>query len=451
MVRNPKVFILEDDLSFATLLEVLLKEKGYQVETCEDPEVALKRVVDFSPDLIITDLRLPKMSGIEFIERVKALLPDTLFLVITAYATVSSAVEAMKKGAVDYITKPLGSPEEFLSLVQNLLFKKSQKETFEEEQEELPPLEILFLDIEDVYEKVIKVAPTDITVTLYGETGTGKSLIARVIHRLSKRPGRFVEVNCAAIPETLIESELFGYEKGAFTGALKTKPGKIETAKDGTLFLDEISEMNLTVQAKFLTFLQNKTFERLGGLAPIKANVRFITATNQDLVKLVKEGKFREDLFFRINVFPIEIKPLRERKEAILKIAEYIIQKLAQRLQKDPLPLSQRLKEFLLNYPFPGNIRELENLLERAFVMATGKEIDLDQPVIPLNITHKPLVEKDMSSKEVIDLRSLEKNAIIEALKKTKGNKKEAAKLLGISLRTLYYKIKEYNLKIEGE
>lgn len=450
MVRNAKIFILEDDLSFATLLEVLLKERGYQVETCEDPELAFKKVFDFNPDLIITDLKLPKMNGIDFIEKVKPVLPNTLFLVITAYATVSSAVEAMKKGAVDYITKPLSSPEDFLSLVQNILAKKPKEDLKEETQEELPPLEILFLGMEEVYDKVVKVAPTDTTVILYGETGTGKSLIAKVIHRLSRRPGKFVEVNCAAIPETLIEAELFGYEKGAFTGALKSKPGKIELAKDGTLFLDEISEMNLTVQAKFLSVLQNRTFERLGSLTSIKTNARFITATNRDLIKLVKEGKFREDLFFRINVFPVEVKPLRERKQAILKIAEFIIHRLAKKLQRDPLPLSSHSKEFLLKYPFPGNVRELENLLERAFLMSEGKEIEVDLgylQALPFSTEIKPLEKTSLLSEDVVDFRSLEKNAIIEALKKTKGNKKEAAKLLGISLRTLYYKLKEYDIK----
>lgn len=304
--------------------------------------------------------------------------------------------------------------------------------------------------MEEVYDKVVKVAPTDTTVILYGETGTGKSLIAKVIHRLSRRPGKFVEVNCAAIPETLIEAELFGYEKGAFTGALKSKPGKIELAKDGTLFLDEISEMNLTVQAKFLSVLQNRTFERLGSLTSIKTNARFITATNRDLIKLVKEGKFREDLFFRINVFPVEVKPLRERKQAILKIAEFIIHRLAKKLQRDPLPLSSHSKEFLLKYPFPGNVRELENLLERAFLMSEGKEIEVDLgylQALPFSTEIKPLEKTSLLSEDVVDFRSLEKNAIIEALKKTKGNKKEAAKLLGISLRTLYYKLKEYDIK----
>ena len=305
---------------------------------------------------------------------------------------------------------------------------------------ELPPFEILFAGMEDVYEKIMRVAPTDTTVILYGETGTGKSAIAKAIHLLSGKKGNFVEINCAAIPETLIESELFGYEKGAFSGAVKSKPGKIEIAKDGTLFLDEIAEMNPTVQAKFLRVLQDKTFERLGGLTSIKTNARFVVATNKDLLELVRQGKFREDLYFRVNVFPIYIPPLRERKEAIFKIAEYIINKLSEKIGKDPLKLSKNFKEILKKYPWPGNIRELENVLERSFILAKGEELELEPGFFEKD---KILQDKE----EPKNLKELEKRAILEALKKTGGNKKKAAELLGISLRTLYYKIKEYNLK----
>ncbi|PMP94029.1 MAG: sigma-54-dependent Fis family transcriptional regulator, partial [Thermodesulfobacterium geofontis] len=244
----------------------------------------------------------------------------------------------------------------------------------------------------------------------------------------------------AAIPETLIESELFGYEKGAFSGAIKSKPGKIELAKDGTLFLDEITEMSPSVQAKFLRVLQDKTFERLGGLTPTKTNARFVVATNRDLLELVKQGKFREDLYFRINVFPINIPPLRERKEAVFKIAEYFINKLSQKLGREPLKLSKKSKEILKNYSWPGNIRELENILERSFILAKGKELNIE-----IEIFDRGKILKNEEKSE--SLRELEKRAILEALRKTGGNKKKAAELLGISLRTIYYKIKEYNLE----
>lgn len=445
MVKDTKIFILEDDVSFATFLELILTEKGYLVEKAEDPVEALKKLPEFQPALVITDLKLPKMDGIEFLEKAKKILPETEFIIITAYGTIDSAVKAIKRGATDYVTKPLPSPEEFLNLVENVLSQKKKFLKPEKEIDELPPFEILFAGMEEVYEKILKVSPTETTVILYGETGTGKSLIAKAIHLLSGRKGNFVEVNCAALPETLIESELFGYEKGAFTGALKSKPGKIELAKDGTLFLDEISEMNLTVQAKFLRVLQEKTFERLGGLTSIKTNARIIAATNRDLLKLVKEGKFREDLYFRINVFPIEVPPLRERKDAILKIADYLIKKLSKKIGKPPLPLSKKAKEFLKSYDWPGNIRELENMLERNFVMCDKEELEIE---IEKQELPSPLTEE--KSPKLMNLRDLEKNAIIEALKKAKGNKKEASKMLGISLRTLYYKIKEYQIDVES-
>lgn len=433
MSQNARISIVEDDASFASFLKTILADEEYSVQIFNDPELALKEINKFSPHLVITDLKMPKMNGIKFIEKAKDILPDTEFIVITAFGTIPSAVEAMKKGAIDYITKPLSSPEEFLEVIKKILNKKSMIKFSDNKTHDIPPFEILFAGIEEVYKMIKDVAKTDTTLILYGETGTGKSAIAKAIHQISNRKGAFVEINCASIPESLIESELFGYEKGAFSGAIKQKPGRIELAHDGTLFLDEIGELTPSIQAKFLRVLQDKSFERVGGLETIKTNARFITATNRDLKQMVKEGKFREDLYFRLNVFPIFIPPLRDRKHYIPKIAEYLVETISRKVGREDKKLNKNSLEILKTYSFPGNIRELENMLERAIILAKDDEIEIK-------------VDSTLEL-EGNDLRAIEKKAIVDALKKTNGNKKKASELLRISLRTLYYKIKEYNLE----
>lgn len=433
MSQNARISIVEDDASFASFLKTILADEEYSVQIFNDPELALKEINKFSPHLVITDLKMPKMNGIKFIEKAKDILPDTEFIVITAFGTIPSAVEAMKKGAIDYITKPLSSPEEFLEAIKKILNKKSMIKFSDNKTHDIPPFEILFAGIEEVYKMIKDVAKTDTTLILYGETGTGKSAIAKAIHQISNRKGAFVEINCASIPESLIESELFGYEKGAFSGAIKQKPGRIELAHDGTLFLDEIGELTPSIQAKFLRVLQDKSFERVGGLETIKTNARFITATNRDLKQMVKEGKFREDLYFRLNVFPIFIPPLRDRKHYIPKIAEYLVETISRKVGREDKKLNKNSLEILKTYSFPGNIRELENMLERAIILAKDDKIEIK-------------VDSTLEL-EGNDLRAIEKKAIVDALKKTNGNKKKASELLRISLRTLYYKIKEYNLE----
>ncbi|MDM7202877.1 MAG: sigma-54 dependent transcriptional regulator, partial [Thermodesulfobacteriaceae bacterium] len=423
----------------AEFLEIILKEENYRVYTFPNAEKALKAIPQYNPPIVITDLKLPGMDGITFIEKAKKISPETEFILITAFGSIPSAVSALKKGAFDYLTKPLSSPEELLEKIEKVLKGKSEKYN-KEEVEGLPPYEILFAGMEDIYENILEIAPTPTTILLLGETGTGKSAIAKAIHLLSKRKGPFVEINCASLPENLVEAELFGYEKGAFTGAIKTKPGKIDLAKDGSLFLDEISEMSLATQAKFLRVLQERKYERLGGLETLITEARFITATNKNLEQLVREGKFREDLYYRINVFSIYLPPLRQRKKALPIIIDYVLHQKAKKLGREPKPLKDSSLNFLLNYPFPGNIRELENILERALLLSKGEFIEINfENLLRDNFSPQPI--------KTFNLREWEKDLILKALEESQGNKQETAKKLGISLRTLYNKLKEFNIK----
>ncbi len=439
--ENFRILIVDDEEPFLKLLTNILSDENYTVKGLTDPIDALRLIEGFSPNLIITDMKMPHMDGIRFMEEIRKNRLDIDFIVITAFATVEDAVKAMKMGASDYITKPLKSPEQ-LRIVVSKIYEKQRliSENILLKSEifgDMPPLNVIFAGIENILEDIKAVAPTDATVMIYGETGTGKSLIAKVIHKLSKRTGPFVDINCAAIPESLLESELFGYEKGAFTGAQSMKKGKFELANDGTIFLDEISEMRLEIQAKFLKVLQERIFSRLGSLNDIKTNARVIAATNRNLKELVGEKKFREDLYYRLNVFPITIPPLRERKGHIPEIAKYLIKTISARLGKDIKEISNEDMERLSKYEWTGNIRELENVIERAIILSKSGRIEIP----PL----EPIISD--SRKLEGDLKMIEMSAIENALKRTNGNRRKAAEILGISLRALQYKIKEYGIK----
>lgn len=441
--ENFRILIVDDEKSFLLLLTKILEDAGYMVKGFTDSEDALKAVDSYSPNLVITDLKMPEMDGIQFMEEVKSRNSDIDFIMITAFATVDTAVSAMKKGASDYITKPLNDPDQLRIAVSKIYERQRLVEENKllkfEAFHDMPPIEIVFSGMEGILKEIKDVALTDATVVLCGETGTGKSLIAKIIHSMSGRTGPFVDINCAAIPENLLESELFGYEKGAFTGALSRKKGRFEMAGDGTIFLDEVSEMSPALQAKFLKVLQDRTFERLGSLQTIKTNARVIAATNRDLKALVEEKKFREDLYYRLNVFPINIPPLRDRKEHIPDIANYLVKVISARLGKEAKTITADGMEKLANYAWPGNIRELENVIERSVIISRGNQLMLPE-------LEPSKVELGGMQRLEGDLKTVERIAIENALSKTNGNRKKAAEMLGISLRSLQYKIKEYGL-----
>ncbi len=438
--RDFRVLVVDDDKAFSLLLSSILKDEGYQVEVAYSGEAALKKIKGFAPHLVLVDLKMPGMGGLELMQNVKDGGSDVDFVVITAFGTVETAVEAMKLGAFDYLTKPLKDPEELRQLVGRIFERQRlvlENQLLKEQLgRDMPPVELIFLGMEDVRREVEEVAPTNATVMLYGESGTGKSLIAKVLHQWSGRKGPFVEINCAAIPETLLEAELFGYERGAFTGAVSSKRGKFELAQKGTIFLDEVSEMGFSSQAKLLRVLQDGAFERLGGLATLKTNARVVAATNRNLREAIREKRFREDLYYRLNVFPIEIPPLRQRKGVIPDLVRYFVALSSKRLGKEIKEVPGGVMDTLQGYPWPGNIRELQNVIERAVILSKGERLA------------PPRLEVEQGEDFIPEgsLKEVEKRAIEKALKRFGGNRRRAAEFLGISLRALQYKIKGYGI-----
>lgn len=433
-----RILVVDDEEGFSLLLAEILGDEGYRVRTASSPDGGLKALERAEADLVITDLRMPGMDGISFMETARERFPGTDFIMITAHGTIESAVNAMKLGALDYITKPLKDPEEIRRLVRKA-FERHRLEVEnralrDELSGGLPPADIVFAGLDQVLDEIKAVARTDTTVILFGETGTGKSLIARIIHQMSGRKGLLVTINCASIPENLLESELFGHEKGAFTGAVSSKKGKFELARDGTVFLDEIAEMSPALQAKLLRVLQEKRFERVGGLDTLTTNCRVIAATNRDLRVLVAEKKFREDLFFRLMVFPVHIPPLRARAAVIPRLTEFLVKKLSLKVGKPVREIPEESWRRLKAYQWPGNIRELENVIEKAIILSRDGVLLIPHLELPVEV---PLGG---------DMKSIERQAIENALQKTNGSRKAAAEVLGISLRSLQYKIKEYRI-----
>ncbi|HZT31509.1 MAG TPA: sigma-54 dependent transcriptional regulator [Bryobacteraceae bacterium] len=435
------ILIVDDDPGFCSLLETILRQEGYAVDAAASIAEARAAGERKSYHLVLSDLRLPDGEGLEILRHWKREMPEIPVVMITAFGTVASAVEAMKLGAADYLGKPLSSPDELRLVVRKALeHNRATRECEvlrEQEAARFSCGDLIAGDpvMRPVVELVRRVAPTSATVLITGESGTGKEIVARCIHRNSPRSQRvFVPVNCSALAPALIESELFGHERGAFTGAVGQHAGRFERAHGGTLFLDEIGELDAGLQAKLLRVLQDKTFERVGGTRQISTDVRILAATNRDLKQSVAEGKFREDLYYRLNTFPINLPPLRERPSDIRRLARHFLERAARELGKPALSLSPEAENVLLAYAWPGNVRELENTMERVAILCDTVIEPDDLPMTSGGPT-RPVLFKD-----------IERQAIESALRENGGNRTHTAKQLGISLRTLQYRLKEYGI-----
>ena len=429
-----KVLVIDDDPSICRVLSPVLRSEGYEVRTAKDGFEGIKVIKESKIDLVLLDQRMLGIDGLETLRRIKTISPETVVIIMTAYGTIESVVEAMKNGAYDYLTKPFDNERLKLLLSKALEHKKVVSENIALKRQ-IGERKIVGRSkaIRDILALLPQIAGSDWNVLIEGETGTGKGVIARMIHEMSpRRDGPFVTVSCAAIPETLLEAELFGHTKGAFTGAISAREGKVEAAEGGTLFLDEIGEIGPMVQVKLLRLVEEKCFERIGSNKTIKANIRIISATNKDLWEETRKGRFREDLYYRLNVLSIKVPPLRERKEDILDILELFLSREGFSMDL----ISPDAMRCILEYDWPGNIRELENAIRHALALKGEGKIRPDH--LP------PAVRRKEEGSDVLVLRELEKNAIMKALEKTGGNKTKAAEILGITRQTLISKLKEY-------
>jgi len=454
-----RVLIVEDEkIKRITMTDALLRE-GYDVVAVENPIEALNVFKTKEFDVVITDIRLPHMSGLDFLREIKSLKPDTTVIVMTAYATVDSAIRAMKLGAYDYLTKPFSSEELILILERLKDFRRLLEENIKLKQEITERYSFGNIvgkskKMREVYELIETVALRDATVLIIGESGTGKELIANAIHYNSPRKDKpLIKCSCAALVETLLESELFGHERGAFTGAVKERKGRFELSNGGSIFLDDIDDIPLSTQSKLLRVLQEKEIERVGGTRTIKIDIRIICATKIDLLKLVKQGKFREDLYYRLNIVPINLPPLRERKEDVTLLIDSLINKYCAKGEKKAF--SPEAMKVLIDYDWPGNVRELENVIERVVALTRDEEIKLaDLPdfliVTPDNACNLHLIDvmEDAASFEDM-ISDMEKRLLVLALEKAGGNKSEAARILKMKRETLRDKVEKYGISLK--
>jgi two-component system, NtrC family, response regulator AtoC len=449
-----RVLVVDDEENLRVVLRTLLRRHGYEVESAASGEEALGLVDSFGPDFVLTDVRMPKMGGLDLLATLKAKHNDATVIVMSAYGNMDLAIEAMKAGAYDYVQKPFKPDEVVLALrkaEERELLKRENRALREEIRKEHRFEHILAKssNMQDIFRTITKIADYKTTVLVTGESGVGKELVARAIHmRSSRRGGPFVAVNCGAIPENLLESELFGHKKGAFTDAVADRRGLFEEASTGTLFLDEIGELPLALQVKLLRVLEDEKIRRLGETRDLKVDVRIIAATHRDLTAETKAGRFREDLFYRLNVLPIHVPPLRERRDDIPLLIEHFTTRNNTRLGTTVRGLDTEARRLLYEYPWPGNVRELENTIERAMVLCESDQISA--PDLPERIREArdpiqmQLTSGELSVKKTV--RVIEEVLIRRALQKTKGNRTRAAEVLEISHRALLYKIKDYQI-----
>ncbi len=469
--KEIKVLIVDDMKDMCWTISNFLRHKGITAVATQDGKKTVEIISRESPDAVLLDLKMPAISGVDVLKQVKKANADIPVIIMTAYGAIKSAVEAVKLGAYDYINKPFDNDEVLITLMRAINDRKQKQEIshLRSQLEKITPLPELMgssPQIEKVFEQVKCVAPTDFTVVLYGETGSGKELVAKAIHNNSpRRNGNFVVIDCGSIPDTLIESELFGYEKGAFTGAETTKKGHFELASGGTLFLDEIGNLSKAMQSKLLHAMQERRIRRVGGKSFIDIDIRVIVAGNEKLEDLVKSGLFRQDLYHRLNEFQIEIPPLRKRETDIAFLCKRFMDITNVELNKQVRGISPAAMELLRAYDWPGNVRELKNVIKRAVLLAddlielehlpapiecspkttTTKELDKEVPAV------KTGFNKDFSLKEIVkkSVNDIERKVIIEVLIQTGGNKSKAAKMLSIDYKTMYYKVKEYGITLK--
>lgn len=450
-----KILIIDDEKLVRDFLIETLKRKNFDVHGFDSGQKALTHLKDHQYDLVITDMKMPGLTGIDVLKKIKELSPNTMVIIITAYGSIENAVEAMRLGAFNYLIKPF-SPDSIEAVVEKAKEHQAlvEENTYLREEVNAGPMKNALSAVgvspamQKIFSDVERIAKSTANVMITGESGTGKEVIAHLIHTQSLRAQKpFIKVNCAAVPESLMESEFFGHEKGSFTGASNLHRGRFELANGGSLLLDEITEVPISLQAKLLRAVQEQEFERIGGTRPIQVDVRIISTSNRNMAEAIETKKIREDLYYRLNVMPIHIPPLRERKEDILPLAELFLTKLSKENHKNKITLSKEAKERLTSYPWPGNVRELANVIERAVVLNSTGTITVEEIYIsPLAIS-PPEEEKP---KEQSTLQELEKQLIIKTLKQMDNNRTKTAEKLGISVRTLRNKLSEYKVQADS-